>query len=293
MSLYPLKMNEENQESLRGIVSYQPVSALCFQISLEYIFILHLFGNMENHDIELHACYLRQIYRICRGRTLTKQDKQHKRSEILCSSKAADILLLFGINVCHDIPGIHSECICFNCCSRIKNFKKKLSDSIFASARAIVAKNKDAWVAYNPDVPRGDCGVCSSFRIGRFESKPKDVPVVSSLHSTSVVSDAQMHAAEVGLSFETETECSIDDDIISTSATNHPPVSSTPLKEKTALNVSNISLIETNSLIETRDVKTSTEILKSSSSEPLDAEEEAVLAHLIRRKLNNSSDDFF
>ena len=58
------------------------------------------------------------------------------------------------------------------------------------------------------------------------------MPVVSSLHSTSVVSDAQMHAAEVGLSFETETECSIDDDIISTSATNHSPVSSTPLKEK-------------------------------------------------------------
>ena len=53
------------------------------------------------------------------------------------------------------------------------------------------------------------------------------------------------------------------------------------------MNVSNVSLIET------RDVKTSTEILKSSSSEPLDAEEEAVLAHLIRRKLNNSSDDFF
>ena len=159
MSLYPFKMNEENQESLRGIVSYQSVSALCFQISLEYIFNLHFFRNMENHDIELHANYLRQTCRICRGRTLTKKEKQNKRSEILCSSKAADILLLFGINVCHDIPGIRSECICLKCCSRIKNYKKKLSDSILASARAIVAKNKDAWVAYNPDVPRGDCGV--------------------------------------------------------------------------------------------------------------------------------------
>ena len=151
---------------------------------------------MENHDINLHANYLRQLCRVCRGRALTKNDKKYNRSEILCSSKAADILLLFGINVCHDIPGIHSVCICLKCCSRIKNYKKKLSDTILASARAIVATNENMWVPYNPNVSRDDCQVCSSFKsLGKFEAKPKHAPVCSSLDSTS--------ATEV--SFETET----------------------------------------------------------------------------------------
>ena len=118
---------------------------------------------MENHCKEYHLKCLRQLCRICSGRSLTVKDKKNKRSEIMCSSNAADINILFGINVFHDIPGVHSDVMCFKCYSRIKNYMKKKSDSMLASARETVEKSKKVWDVYNPDVHCKDCNICSTF----------------------------------------------------------------------------------------------------------------------------------
>ena len=191
---------------------------------------------MENHCKEYHLKCLRQICRICSGRSLTVKDKKNKRSEIMCSSNAADINILFGINVFHDIPGVHSDVMCFKCYSRIKNYMKMKSDSMLASARETVEKSKKVWDVYNPDVHCKDCNICSTFDTTSKGAKKqkKSIGDVSS-DSVSVFSDGNVSTVET--SFDTVT--SIDDSI--PAPADLPTVSSTPLRERAPLNVSNIS----------------------------------------------------
>ena len=102
---------------------------------------------MENHDIKQHSNCLKQFCRLCLGRLLTKKDK-NTSSAILCSSKAADIQLLFGIDVTHDIPGVHPESLCLKCVSKMNYYKQKKSDAALKSAREMVVINQDPYMDY-------------------------------------------------------------------------------------------------------------------------------------------------
>ena len=236
---------------------------------------------MENHDIKQHSNCLKQLCGLCLGRVLTKKDKKHKRSAILCSSKAADIQLLFGMNVTHDIPGVHPESMCLKCVCKINYYKQKKSDAALNSASEMVEKNKDVWAAYNQNVSPNDCTICSLFDASTKLSKKKaHVQSDISLNSTSICSEDHVSTAEI--SFENVTNDG--NSSISTDTPHTPILSSTPLKDRDNDNAASVAVDA---------VKTTAEILKSSLSEPLDAEEEAVLAQLIRRKLHKSNNDFF
>ena len=103
---------------------------------------------MENHDIKHHSNCLKQLCRLCLGRALTKKEKKQKRSAILCSSKAADIHVLFGIDVSQDIPGVHPESLCLKCVSKMNYYKQKKSDAALKSAREMVVINQDPYMDY-------------------------------------------------------------------------------------------------------------------------------------------------
>ena len=81
-------------------------------------------GLPEPEVEDVHTTALSQLCRVCGTKF------RPKRTTYLCTSRAEDINLAFGIDVTEDNPHIHPEKLCKSCSLSIDTYKKKASDGI-------------------------------------------------------------------------------------------------------------------------------------------------------------------
>ena len=217
------------------------------------------------------------------------KEKKQKRAPVPCSKYASDIFLVYGINLNQDSPQVHSESICVKCISRIRNYKKRGSDVALQAGREISEKNASIWTSFDENLSSRECGVCSSF----CAADPRNNSFLQAtehdqLPASSVSTDINFEQQTPDILQPTENAENIDDNSI-ISSQSLPLLSSTPLKEINNANLSSSVAVPAT----LKKDKLFSESLTASPFEKLDDEEEALFAHFIRRKLNNSTDGSF
>lgn len=245
-----------------------------------------------DHTYAHHMKCLSELCRACGNRTLTIKDKQRNRRPIKCTDHRENILLTFNINVNEDKEMQHSPHLCLKCVKRMKNVNKRFSTTSIKCGRELEEASKHIWTEFDPALDTNECGACRHYArtsLGNInlrnitETTNKTEPVVSMSLNQLLLDPILLEETDI-TDIDTSTDTTHYVIQIPTDTPTYVTDTSiyTPRKPAPLLTTASCSpIIKRHNMFHL--------LLETPLTQPLTQQEQEVVTHLIRRKLQTEA----